>query len=41
MKKPDYLIVLPWHFRNFFLENGKYKGVNLAFPLPNIEIVER
>jgi NDP-4-keto-2,6-dideoxyhexose 3-C-methyltransferase len=41
LKKPDYLIVLPWHFRKFFLENSKYKGVNLVFPLPNIEIVER
>ena len=40
-QKPDYLIVLPWHFRKFFLENGKYKGVTLVFPLPNIEIVER
>jgi hypothetical protein len=41
LKKPDYLIVLPWHFRKFFLENSKYRGVNLVFPLPNIEIVER
>jgi hypothetical protein len=40
-QKPDYLIVLPWHFRKFFLENVKYRGVNLVFPLPNIEIVER
>ena len=40
-QKPDYLIVLPWHFRKFFLENDKYSGVNLVFPLPSIEIVER
>jgi NDP-4-keto-2,6-dideoxyhexose 3-C-methyltransferase len=40
-QKPDYLIVLPWHFRKFFLENSKYKGVTLVFPLPSIEIVER
>lgn len=39
-QKPDYLIVLPWHFRKFFLENSKYRGVNLVFPLPNIEIVK-
>ena len=40
-QKPDYLIVLPWHFKKFFLENDKYSGVNLVFPLPSIEIVER
>ncbi|CAH1198762.1 Methyltransferase domain-containing protein [Candidatus Nitrotoga sp. BS] len=40
-QKPDYLIVLPWHFRKFFQENDKYRGVNLVFPLPNIEIVKR
>ena len=36
--KPDYLIVLPWHFRNFFLRNQKFAGVKLVFPLPRIEI---
>lgn len=35
---PDYLIVLPWHFRKFFLDNKKFSNLNLVFPLPQIEI---
>ena len=38
-KKPDYLIVLPWHFRKFFLDNKKYSDMTLVFPLPDIEVV--
>lgn len=38
-KSPDYLIVLPWHFRKFFQGQEKYKQSNLVFPLPNLEIV--
>ena len=38
-KKPDFLIVLPWHFRKFFLDNNKYKKTKLVFPLPNLEII--
>ena len=38
-RKPDYLVVLPWHFRQSFLESGKYSGTKLVFPLPKIEIV--
>lgn len=34
----DYLVVLPWHFKSFFLENKKYANLNLVFPLPQIEI---
>ena len=37
--KPDYLIVLPWHFRKFFQVQEKYKQFNLVFPLPNLEVV--
>ena len=37
--QPDYLIVLPWHFKNFFLENPKFKGCKMVFPLPSLEIV--
>jgi len=37
--KPDYLIVLPWHFKKFFLANQKLKYTKLVFPLPNLEIV--
>lgn len=38
-RKPDYLIVLPWHFRKFFQVQEKYKQFNLVFPLPNLEVV--
>ncbi len=37
--KFDYLIVLPWHFRKFFINNPKLKTKKLLFPLPDIEIV--
>jgi len=37
-KSPDYLIVLPWHFRKFFQGQEKYKQSNLVFPLPKLEI---
>lgn len=38
-KKPDYMIVLPWHFKKFFISNKKFAGMNLVFPLPEIEVV--
>jgi NDP-4-keto-2,6-dideoxyhexose 3-C-methyltransferase len=37
--QPDYLLVLPWHFRENFLSNPSYKGRRLVFPLPRLEIV--
>jgi len=37
--KPDYLLVLPWHFRSFFEQNPKFKGRQLLFPLPTLELV--
>ena len=37
--KPDYLLVLPWHFRDNFLNNPAYVGQQLVFPLPSLEIV--
>jgi len=37
---PDYIVVLPWHFKDFFLSLPKLKGQKLVFPLPNFEIVE-
>jgi hypothetical protein len=37
--KPDYLMVLPWHFRNFFLSLPALRGMTLVFPLPHLEIV--
>jgi hypothetical protein len=39
-KKPNFLIVLPWHFRKFFVENKIFSGVNLVFPLPQLEVVK-
>lgn len=38
-KNPDYMIVLPWHFRKFFVENKKFADMNLVFPLPQVEVV--
>jgi len=38
--KPDYLVVLPWHFRRFFQGNAKFEGMNFVFPLPTVEIVK-
>ena len=40
--KPDYLLVLPWHFKNFILNKEKKylnQGVKFIFPLPDIEII--
>lgn len=38
-KKPDYMIVLPWHFRTFFTTHKKFAGMSLVFPLPKVEVV--
>jgi len=41
-RKPDYLLVLPWHFRKNLLEReSEYlrAGGKMLFPLPSIEIV--
>ena len=38
-KEIDYLIVLPWHFKEFFMKNKKFKKTKLIFPLPKIEII--
>lgn len=40
--KPDYFLVLPWHFKDNILEREKslrQDGVKFIFPLPNIEII--
>lgn len=39
-KKPNYMIVLPWHFKKFFVTNKKFSNTNLVFPLPTLEIVK-
>lgn len=41
--KPDYFIVLPWHFKHSILEREKTymsQGGKFIFPLPEIEIVQ-
>lgn len=35
---PDYLIVLPWHFRAFFENSSTFAGQSLVFPLPELDI---
>ncbi|BBO99920.1 class I SAM-dependent methyltransferase [Sulfuriferula nivalis] len=39
-KNPDYLIVLPWHFKHFFVANKKFSKMSLVFPLPDVEVVK-
>lgn len=38
-QNPDYLLVLPWHFRDFFVASRALAGATLLFPLPELEIV--
>ena len=38
--KADYLLVLPWHFRQFFEHDPKLAGQKLVFPLPALEVVQ-
>jgi len=35
----DYYLVLPWHFKEFFINNPKFKGKTLLFPLPKVHTV--
>ena len=42
--KPDYYLVLPWHFKEEFLEREKdaiESGIAFIFPLPTIEIIKK
>lgn len=41
--KPDYYLVLPWHFKDEFLEREREmleQGVGLIFPLPTLDVVK-
>ncbi len=41
--KPDYYLVLPWHFKDEFVEREKdilNAGTGMIFPLPQVSIVE-
>lgn len=40
---PDYYLVLPWHFREEFIQREREsleKGIGLIFPLPTIEVIK-
>lgn len=39
-QKFDYHVVLPWHFKDFFLKKFKGSGLKLIFPLPQVEVVQ-
>ena len=36
-RDPDICIVLPWHFKNFFNNEERYKNLRLVYPLPILE----
>jgi hypothetical protein len=41
---PDYYLVLPWHFKEEFVEREKQaleKGTRFIFPLPKVEIFKK
>jgi len=38
-RRPDYLLVLPWHFRRFFEGSKKFSDVKLFVPLPRLEFI--
>ena len=38
-RRPDYLLVLPWHFRRFFEASKKFSSVRLVVPLPRLEFI--
>lgn len=37
--RPDYLIILPWHFKKFFLDAEKFRGYSLVAPLPEVRVL--
>ncbi len=34
----EYFLVLPWHFKEFFINNPKFKNKKLLFPLPQVHV---
>ncbi len=38
-RSPDYILILPWHFRKFFMSLDQFKGRKLVFALPKFEVV--
>ena len=42
LERPDYFLVLPWHFKNNIIEKEKNflkNGGKLILPMPDIEII--
>ena len=42
LKKPDFMLVLPWHFKDHIIKREQKflkSGGKLIFPLPDIEII--
>lgn len=42
--KPDYYLVLPWHFKPEFLEREReaiFAGTKMIFPLPEVAVVSK
>jgi len=39
-KAPDFLLVLPWHFKDFFMNSPKFDNSKLLFPLPEVSTGE-
>ena len=37
--KPDYVVILPWHFREFFRQNPKFAGCRMIAPLPEVAAI--
>lgn len=40
LRAPEYLLVLPWHFRETFEAKDLPEGSQLVFPLPNLRVVK-
>lgn len=40
LEEYDVFVILPWHFRNFFINSPKFKGKKLIFPLPQPEVFQ-
>ena len=42
LKKPDYFLILPWHFKNNIIKKERFflkQGVKFILPMPDIEII--
>lgn len=39
-EKPDFLLILPWHFKPFFERAEAFRGLSRVYPLPVFEICD-